>query len=94
MAKNMNIQRLRNLTTGRLHTSMKDICQDLEWLTGISPLYTHQLPAVMDSVKPWLGRHVLDSRLWDGDYDPHHTGEISLPTPTEAERAAMRKRLQ
>ena len=32
----MDIQRLRNLTTGRLHTQMTDIYMDLDYLTGQS----------------------------------------------------------
>lgn len=30
----MDIQRLRNLTTGRLHTEMAHIYQDIEYLTS------------------------------------------------------------
>ena len=31
----MDIQRLRNLTTGRLHTEMGHIYEDLELITGM-----------------------------------------------------------
>lgn len=88
----MNIQRLRNLTTGRLHTEMGHIYEDLGAITGETGLMTHMLPRVLRAVEPWLREHVTEVRFWDGSYDPAHTGEIDLPEPTEADRAAMLER--
>ena len=88
----MDIQRLRNLTTGRLHTEMGHIYEDLGTITGESGLMTHMLPRVMRAVEPWLREHITDARFWDGAWDRTHTGEIELPQPTEAERAAMLER--
>lgn len=88
----MNIQRLRNLTTGRLHTEMGHIYEDLGAITGEQGLMTHMLPRAMTAVEPWLREHVTDPRLWDGEYDTTHTGEIELPVPTEADRAEMFER--
>jgi hypothetical protein len=88
----MNIQRLRNLTTGRLHTEMGHIYEDLETITGEQGLMTHMLPRECKAVEPWLREHVTDQRFWDGKYDTTHIGEIELPNPSETERKAMFER--
>ena len=88
----MDIQRLRNLTTGRLHTEVSHIYEDLGTITGESGLRTHMLPRAMKSAEPWLREHVTDPRFWDGEYDTSHTGEIELPESSEEDRAAMFER--
>jgi len=88
----MDIQRLRNLTTGRLHTEMQHIYEDLEMITGESGLMTHMLARAMRSVEPWLRQHVTDAKFWDDKYDPSHIGEHPLPQPTAEDRTAMMKR--
>ena len=85
----MKTQRLRNLTTGRLHTEVGHIYEDLGAITGEEGLMTHMLPRAMKAVEPWLREHVTDSRYWDGEYDTEHTGELDLPTPTAEDRLAM-----
>ena len=88
----MDIQRLRNLTTGRLHTKIGDIYEDLGTITGEDGLMTHMLPRANRAVEPWLREHVTDKRFWDGKHDPTHTGEFTLPASTEEDRAAMFER--
>ena len=88
----MNIQRLRNLTTGRLHTEIGHIYEDLETITGERGLMTHMLPRVIKAVEPWLREHVADPRFWDGEYDITHIGEYALPDPTTEDRVAMLER--
>lgn len=88
----MDIQRLRNLTTGRLHTEMEHFYQDLELITGMEGLFTHMLPRAWRAIVPWLRENVKDSRFWDDEYDVTHVGEYELPTPTTEERAEMLKR--
>jgi hypothetical protein len=88
----MEIQRLRNLTTGRLHTEMGHIYEDLESITGERGLMTHMLPRAMRAVEPWLREHITDARFWEDEYDTTHTGEITLPTPTAEERKLMFER--
>jgi hypothetical protein len=88
----MDIQRLRNLTTGRLHTEMGHIYEDLGIITGETGLMTHMLPRAMRAVEPWLREHVTDARFWDGEYDKTHTGEFELPTPSAADQTAMFER--
>lgn len=85
----MDIQRLRNLTTRRLHTEIQHIYEDLEEIIGDKGLMTHMLPGVCEAITPWLRDKVIDPRFWDGLYDVTHIGEIDLPTPTAEERAEM-----
>lgn len=82
----MNIQRLRNLTTGRLHTEMGHIYQDIEHLTGLPGIMTHQIPNAMRALKPWLRERVPDKRFWDGEYDTSHIGEYDIEPMTDDER--------
>lgn len=88
----MDIQRLRNLTTGRLHTKMEHIYEDLGILTGETGLMTHMLPRAMRACEPWLRGHVTDPRFWDGEYDVTHTGELALPESSADDRNAMFER--
>ncbi len=83
----MNIQRLRNLTTKRLHTEMTHIREDLGFIVGDDGLMTHMLPRVMAAVEPWLRSQVPDERFWDGKYDTTHTGEYPLRAMDAAESA-------
>jgi len=85
----MDIQRLRSLTTGLLHTEVGHIYEDLGIITGETGLMTHMLPRVLRAIEPWLKENVTDPRFWDGEWDVTHTGDYELPEPTEAERAAM-----
>jgi hypothetical protein len=85
----MDIQRLRNLTTGRLHTEIGHVYEDLEKITGQDGLMTHMLPRAARAIEPWLKEQVKDSRFWDGEYDVTHTGEYTLTEPSEEDRAKM-----
>ncbi len=51
-------QRLRNLTTSRLHTDIGCVYEDLGIITGETGLMTHMLPRAMGAVEPWLLAHV------------------------------------
>lgn len=88
----MEIQRLRNLTTKRLHTKMQDIYEDIEFITGERGVMTHQLPNASRAIEPWLREKLTDPRFWDGKYDLTHTGEFDLQPMNADEKAAMFKR--
>ncbi|MFM7007826.1 MAG: hypothetical protein ACKO0Z_00590 [Betaproteobacteria bacterium] len=88
----MDIQRVRNITTGRLHTKMEHIYQDLGFIVGDDGLMTHMLPRVMRAVEPWLREQVTDPRFWDGEYDTTHTGEHPLRAMTPEENKAALER--
>lgn len=85
----MDTQRLRNLTTGLLHTEMGHIYEDLETITGTKGIMTHMIPRIARAIKPWILEHVQNSRFWDGKYDLTHTGNYALPEPTAYDRAVM-----
>ena len=89
-----DIQRMRALTTGRLHAKVQYIYEDLEAIIGEQGLMTHMLPRVMEAVKPWLRQHITDSRFWEDAYDTSHVGEIEIPDPTDQDRAAMLERFK
>lgn len=88
----IDIQRLRNLTTGLLHTDIDCVYQDLGKIIGETGLMTHMLPRVMRAVEPWLIVVIKDNRFWDGKFDQSHVGEIELQDPTEADRKLMFER--
>ena len=90
----MNIQRLRNLTTGRLHTKIEHVYEDLATITAQKGLMTHILPRVNEAIQPWLRENAPDPRLWNGELDTTHTGEFDLPQPTTEDRAAMFSRFK
>lgn len=74
----MDAQRLRNLTTGILHTKMYHIYEDLEYITGMGGIFTHMIPRIMQTVAPWLRENVTDERFWDGKFDQTHEGDYPL----------------
>ena len=88
----MDIQRLRNLTTARLHTEVSHIYQDIEYLTGEKGVMTHMLPNAARALKPYLRAKIQDVKFWDDMYDTAHVGEIEVPPMNEAERAEFWKR--
>jgi hypothetical protein len=90
----MDAQRLRNLTTRRLHTDIAHVYEDLEMVLGVKGLMTHMIPAGMEAVDPWLREKITDDRFFDGKYDTSHIGEVALPVPTEEERSRMLERLK
>ena len=81
----MNIQRLRNLTTFVLHTTLSDIYEDIEWLTGSEGIMTHQLPNAVYALRPYLEKH-LDGRFFDDQFDTSHTGVVVIPQMDAAEK--------
>ena len=85
----MDNQRLRTLTTGKLHTDISYVYEDLEAITGQSVM-THMIPNMMKAVRPWLVKHVPDPCFWNNIYDPIHIGDYPLPIPTDEECQAMR----
>ncbi len=88
----MKSQRLRNLTTGRLHTEMTHIYQDIEYLTGMKGVMTHMIPNVMRAMELWLKEKVADNRFWDDKYDVNHQGEFEIQAMTNEEQKLVLKR--
>jgi hypothetical protein len=88
----MDIQRLRSLTTPKLHAPLGNIYDDLREITGFS-FCTHELGNACIAARPYLERFAADSRFWNGEYDPAHVGEIDIPPMDEAERDAFSERM-
>lgn len=84
----MDSQRLRNITTGILHTEVGHLYEDLGFLTG-QDLMTHMLPRAKNAVTPYLKKHVTDLRFWDGKFDTSHIGEFFIPEPSAGDRDDM-----
>lgn len=82
---NMNIQRLRTLTTGILHTSISDVYDDIEYITGIRVL-TYQIPNILDAIAPWLKEKVVEDSFWNGEYNPNLSGEYDIKPMSEQDK--------
>ena len=88
----MDIQRLRNITTERLHTSMDDIYEDIEFLTGEKWIMTHHLPVAVMVLCNIL-KSKIDVRFFDGLYDTSHVGEVDINPLSADERDKFLNRL-
>jgi hypothetical protein len=81
----MDIQRLRNLTTGILHTSVSCVYEDIEYLTGAEGIMTHHLPAALRAIKPILEKRGLPKYLFEEVYLPNEVGNLDVPPLNKAE---------
>lgn len=82
----MDIQRIRNLTTGRLHTDMSHIYEDIEMLIGEKGIMTHMLPNVSHALEPFLRKQIPDEKFWEDLYDTSHIGEVVVKPLDEEEK--------
>ena len=90
----IDVQRLRTLTTGRLHTEHLQDCQDdIKEITGASIL-THEIPDALDALVPYLQGHVTDQRFWNDAHDPLHVGEVDVPEMDEQEAGLFLRRMK
>ena len=90
----MDIQRLRNLTTGRLHTKIEHVYQDIEYLTGEKGIMTHMLPNACRALQIYLRQQAPDPRLWEDAYDTSHNGEVEIKPMNKSELEEFRKRYE
>lgn len=88
----MDIQRLRNLTTGILHTKISDVYADIDLIIGSAGVMTHQIPNAIEALYPYIKSRAPDDRLWNGSYDPDHIGEIDVPAMSASEKAEFVER--
>lgn len=82
------IQELRNITTGKLHTTMSDVYTVFNFFIGQTP-FTHQLPALWKRLTPLLKKQITDPRFWDEKYDPTHIGRVKVRTLTRLEQQEL-----
>jgi hypothetical protein len=88
----MNIQRVRNLTTGILHTQVSDIYEDIEAITGEEGIMMHQLGNANTALEPYLREILPDERYWNGQWDTEHTGEVDVPAMNDEQRSLFFER--
>ena len=74
----ISIPRLRNLTTGILHTNMDDVYADIEAFTGMKRVMPHQLPSASAALQPHLRKHYKDQPVWDDEFNPNIGGDVPL----------------
>ncbi len=84
-----NIQRIRNLTTGILHTEFSHVVEDVEFLLGENGLMTHQFPGLLVTLNPFLHGISSDERFWNGILDLYHVGEIEVKPLNYVEKLAF-----
>jgi hypothetical protein len=90
----MDIQRLRSLTTGILHTPISDVYEDIAYITGEEGIMTHRIPDALTAIKPWLRQQVLDTRFWDERWDSTHIGQVDIRPMNNEEKALFFKRFR
>lgn len=74
----MTNQRLRNLTTGILHTSLEHVFEDIQTITGKKQVKKNQFLNALKAMEPYLRRVCTDQRLWQHHYDPEHLGDTEV----------------
>ncbi len=80
----MSFQRIRNLTTGMVHTKFKHVAQDIDGLMGDS-IFDATRPLVYRTIiKPHLRKYVKDGRFWKVEMDESHVGTMDIPTIEES----------
>ena len=88
----MDILRIRNLTTGILHTDIAHVYQDLSVISGLNTIYTHQIPNLTRAVLPWLREKIQDDKFFNGKHNPSEKGVFWLPKPTKDEQKEIIRR--
>lgn len=85
----MDIQRVRTLTTGILHTCVEDVCKDIEYITDAPGIMTHMIPRAIEALELYLRQYCSDPRFWEGKLDTTHCGEIDIPVMNKEEKEAF-----
>lgn len=86
-------QRIRNLTTGILHTDLNDVLTDLKKICGPGMTSPLSIELSRKAVLPWLRAQGLDDRFWIKRRDTTHTGSTRLTIPTASDRAEIKDRI-
>jgi len=80
--------KLKNVTSGVLHTSMTDIHAFYEVYLGMERIFTHQLPKTFDALLPILNRKLDDAWFipqWNKD-EVWQNEPIEIPDLTKEEK--------
>lgn len=85
-------QRIRNLTTGIVHTKLVDMYLDIDRITG-SPIVTGRLGIALAELRPWLRKHIPDQQYWNVRRDLSHCGEVEIPAMSDNDKEQFRRRI-
>lgn len=88
----MDVQRLRNLTTGIVHTEDEHIPQDIEFLTGVPGVTGEMIPTAIKALKPWLHSQIDDDSMWGSFINTSDQGELDIEPMKYSEKKAFFKR--
>ena len=67
---------------------MEDVIDDVEHLTGRLFAGKCVYMACL-AMYPWLREKITDQRLWNGELDPRHFGDLKIEPMNEQEREDM-----
>ena len=82
----MDIQRIRNITTGIIHTSFEEMSKDIQMITGIEGVTTIGIPYVGRLAQLFLKEQFPDPRFWERAMDETHVGELEVRNMTMDDR--------
>jgi len=88
----MDVQRLRNLTTGVVHTKPYHMFFDIEFLTGVIGISIKDMSLALKALKPWLRDQVDDDSFWIPEMDVSNQGQYDIQPMSNEEKAAFLKR--
>ena len=74
---NIDNQRLRNLTTGILHTDISHVYADILKLTG-EKIYTHEITDKLPIIQAWLRTGLHKRMFWNNKLDQTHIGITNI----------------
>jgi hypothetical protein len=80
------VGKLRNITTGILHTNIGDVYKFIEDYTGEQGIMTHQLPSACEALTPILKRKLIKrwfEPVWQKEF---LDDEVEVPDMTEEEK--------
>jgi hypothetical protein len=81
----MDIQRLRNLTTKKIHTNHLDMHQDIEIISRYY-IFDHQTYAALDAIQSFLMKNITDDKFFENKVDKSHNGCYDIPSMNDEER--------
>jgi len=81
----MTNQRLRNLTTGLIHTNIADIKEDVAYFVGAEYTSSAILPKANKALYPFLEARLSDKHFFDKMYDVKHLGNTEVLPLDEVE---------
>lgn len=78
--------KLRNMTTGRLHTEIGDVYKFIEEYTGEKGIMTHHIPSACPPIQTILKRHLSAEWFTDEWIKTGLDEVVEIPYMTEDER--------